>query len=109
MYDLTQRRLKILNELQRSQVEYQKQLVQAAIKDREYRKLYSQELLIQRENKVPVSILIDVCRGKEEISKARMESNIAEGLAKALLEKINILKIEIRIIEDEIAAIRQGR
>lgn len=109
MYELTQRRLKILNELQRSQVEYQKQLVESATKDREYRKLYSQALLTEREKGVQVSILTDVCRGKEEISKARMESNIAEGLAKALLEKINILKIEIRIIEDEIAAIRQGR
>lgn len=99
----------LLQELQKSQVEYKDNLIESAKKDREYRKLYSQELLKEREKGIQVSILSDVCRGKEEIINARTESNIADGLAKASLEKINILKIEIRIIEDEIQAIRQGR
>ncbi|HLR34555.1 MAG TPA: hypothetical protein VK071_04410 [Tissierellales bacterium] len=109
MYELTERRKMLLQELQKSQVEYKDNLIESAKKDREYRKLYSQELLIQREKGMQVSILSDVCRGEERVVQAKTESNIADGLAKASLEKINILKIEIRILEEEITAIRQGR
>ena len=109
MYEWTQYRKKVLNSLQQTQMEYEENLYNAAIYDNEYRKELSKALLEKRAEGVQISILENVCRGLELVEKARLKRDLAEGKAKALQEKINILKIELRIIEEEIAAMRLGR
>ena len=109
MYELTKRRTMLLQELQKAQVEYRNNLIESAEKDNQYKKIYSIDIIKEREKGTPTTLVKDICKGKEEIANAKTASNIADGLAKASLEKINILKIEIRILEEEITAIRQGR
>ena len=109
MYEWTQYRTTVLNSLKQSQMEYEKQLYESAINDNEYRKELSKALLEKRSEGIQVSILENVCRGLEPVEESRLYRDIAEGKAKALQEKINILKIELRIIEEEIAAMRMGR
>ena len=65
-------------------------------------------ILSLRAEKTPSTIILDVARGQKGVEEHRLARDIAEGTAKATMEKINILKKELDIIEEEIRAIRRG-
>lgn len=73
-----------------------------------YRIALAAEILKHRDNKVPVTIIADICRGDEKIADLKFKRDVAETLYKTAEEKINATKLEIRIVENQLNAIRKG-
>ena len=71
--------------------------------ENEYRIALSQEILIQRDAGMPVTIINDVVRGKRDIAKLRLERDIADVNYQVAQEFINSTKLQLRIIENQIS------
>lgn len=69
---------------------------------RDYQAALSKEILIQRDNGMPVTIISDICRGMPEIADLRFKKDVAEALYKSAGEAIQCTKLTIRIIESQI-------
>lgn len=67
-----------------------------------YRMLLSKELLRLRDEGVPVTIAYDIARGKEEIADAKENEIITESLYKSCQEAINVYKLQIKIVQEQI-------
>ena len=76
--------------------------------EQEYRVALAKEMLIKRDEGLPVTILGDVCRGKREIAKLKFDRDFAETLYESCLQKIYSTKLEMGIIENQIRAERKG-
>lgn len=70
--------------------------------EREYRAALSKEILKERESGTPVTILSDICRGKSEIARLKFERDVAEVTHKAALEAINVYKLEVNLLREQI-------
>lgn len=51
----------------------------------------------------PVTHLLDIAKGEEDIAKLRMERDIAESLYDSAVEAINAQKLKIRILEGQLS------
>lgn len=71
--------------------------------EHDYRIALAKAILEERASGIPVTIIGDVCRGKRDIAKLKLERDIAETLHQANLEAINSYKTHIRVIEAQIA------
>lgn len=76
---------------------------------RVYRMRVCQEVLSERAKGTPSTIMSDIVRGHEEISELKMKWDIAEAMYKSAQEAINIKKIQLRIVEGDIEAVRSGK
>lgn len=83
-------------------VELKKRGKNKAKTEYEYKTALSKKMLEERENGIPVTILSDICRGKPDIAKLKMERDIAETLYDSCKEGINATKLRIRIMEGQI-------
>ena len=79
-----------------------------AIAEKEYRIALAKEILIERNDKTPVTIINDVCKGKENIAELKFKRDTAEVLYKSANERIQATKLEMRIIENQMEAERRG-
>lgn len=70
--------------------------------ERDYRVALAKAVIDERSNGTPVTIISDVCRGKPEIAKLRFERDCAEVVYKSAMEAINSLKLQLRLIENQI-------
>lgn len=68
----------------------------------DYRVALSKTMLAERENGTPATILSDVCRGREEIAKLAFERDVAEAIYRAAMEAVNVYKLEIRLLGEQI-------
>jgi len=80
-----------------------------AEKERNYRVELAKEILIQRNNGVPVTIINDICKGNESLADLRMERDIAKTLYETCMQKIYQCKLEISLIEKQMTAERKGQ
>jgi arginine decarboxylase-like protein len=69
---------------------------------RDYQVALAKEMLIQRAEGLPVTIIPDICRGKLEIANMRFEKDVAEARYKSAYEAILCIKIQVRILENQI-------
>ena len=69
---------------------------------RRYRMLLSQELLKLKNDGMPATIAYDIARGKEEIANAKFEELKTEAYYKSCLEGINVYKMQIKILENQL-------
>lgn len=70
---------------------------------KEYRIKLSKELLSLRDSGTPATLAYDIARGKEEIAEAKENEIIKESLYKSCLEAINVYKIQINIVREQIS------
>ena len=103
MQDLITQRNNAVNQLQNAAKLYRKHLLDAAKADHEYRLAFSLAIIAERADKTPVSVIDNICRGKGEVAEARYKRDIAEGEAKATYENIQRLKLEIKLLTDDIS------
>lgn len=68
----------------------------------EYRMILSKEIIIERDKGTPVTILVDIVKGKEEVAIAKQSEIITEGLYKSCLEAINSFKLQIKVLQERI-------
>lgn len=74
----------------------------------DYRVALSKEIMIQRNQGVPVTIINDVVRGNENIAKLKFQRDYAETLYDTAKQKIYATKIELEIVENQLQAERKG-
>lgn len=67
-----------------------------------YKIALRQEILKERDRGTPVTIISDICRGEKEIARRRFERDVAEAVYKAAIEAINVYKLEINIMREQI-------
>lgn len=79
-----------------------------ATAERDYRVALAKEILLQRADGVPVTIIADICRGKKEIADLKLKRDIAETLYETCLQKIYATKLEMSIVENQMQAERKG-
>lgn len=70
--------------------------------ERDYRVALRKAVLDERSKGTPVTIISDVCRGREDIAQLRFERDCAETLWRTALEYINAVKLQIKIIEAQL-------
>lgn len=71
--------------------------------ERDYRVALRKAVLDERGKGTPVTIISDVCRGREDIAQLRLERDCAETLYRSALEALNVYKLQARLIENQIA------
>ncbi len=67
-----------------------------------YRVALAKKILEEREKGTPVTIISDVCRGDKEIARLKFERDVAEVSYSAAMEAINIYKLAIRTLDEQI-------
>lgn len=82
---------------------------EAAEAERIYRMRVRQEILLEKANGTAATLMSDIVRGHDEISELKMKRDIAETMYKSAQEAINIKKIQLKIIETDIEAIRNSK
>lgn len=81
--------------LRRSGTEY-------AQAERDYKVLLRQECMKLRDAGTPIGIIDKTCYGIPTVAEARFKRDIAEAVYKANAEAINSLKLQLRLIDNQI-------
>lgn len=68
----------------------------------DYRVALAKELLILKNEGYAITLAGDIARGKPEIAHLKFEEISKEAIYKANMESINALKLEIKIIQEQI-------
>ena len=69
----------------------------------EYRKLKSKEILRLKDEGYPVTVILDVVKGLDEVAELDLARNKAKVVYQANNEAINVKKLELRSIENEMS------
>lgn len=84
-----------LNSLKKRGVEY-------AQTERDYRKALAQFYLIALNKGTPVTAIRDLSRGENNIADLKFNRDVADSKYKSALEAINVYKIAVRILQNQI-------
>lgn len=74
-----------------------------AEKEKNYKILLRQEVLKLRDEGVAIGVIDKICYGIPSVAEARYERDVAETIYKANQEAINNFKLQLRIIDNQIA------
>lgn len=69
----------------------------------EYQVELAKEMLSLREKGQPVTLVPDLARGTPRIAKLRLQKDLSEALYKAAQEAIQSYKLQIRVLDAQIA------
>lgn len=69
---------------------------------REYRTILAETVLRLENEGRPVTNLQIIARGKKEVARAKVREITTEALYKATLEAINVYKLQVRILSEQI-------
>lgn len=70
--------------------------------EKDYKILLRTECLKLREQGMPIGMIDKTCYGIVSVAEARFKRDVADTIYKANLEAINSIKLEIRIIQNQI-------
>lgn len=70
--------------------------------ERDYRIILRKECLKLRNEGYPVGVIEKVCYGIESVANARFKRDIAEEVLNANKEAINVIKLQLRLIDNQI-------
>lgn len=68
----------------------------------EYRVALAKELVKLKSEGYAITLAGDIARGDPEIAKLKFQEIASEALYKANIESINVLKLEIKIIQEQL-------
>lgn len=71
--------------------------------ERDYKILLSQESLRLKDSGMAVTLIDKAVYGIKKVAEARFRRDVAEATYKANQESINVLKLQIRILDNQIA------
>ncbi len=69
----------------------------------EYKMLLRQECLRLRDEGMAIGMIDKVCYGIPSVAEARFKRDVAEAVYKANMEAINSVKLQLRLIENQIS------
>lgn len=99
--DLWNELQRLLDELRASLKQLRENGSNYASSEQAYKMALRQHVLELREMGEPVGIINLVCYGDENVSELRRIRDCAEAVYKANQEAINVLKLQIRIVENQ--------
>ena len=67
-----------------------------------YRIELAKELVLLKDSGMAVTLAYDVARGKHEIARLKYNEICKEGIYKANLESINVAKLQVKILQNQI-------
>lgn len=70
--------------------------------ERDYKVLLRQECLKLRDEGMAIGMIDKTCYGIPSVAEARFKRDIAEAIYKANLEAINSIKLQMRLIENQL-------
>lgn len=70
--------------------------------ERDYKILLRQECLKLRDEGMAIGMIDKTCYGIPSVAEARFKRDVAEAIYKANLERINCIKLEMRILENQL-------
>lgn len=105
MQELIAKRNELVDAMHRELENMRNSGIQLAQNEAEYRRALSVEILMERSNGTPVTVISDICRGKEHIAELRQARDCAEAVYKASQEAVNVYKLEYRTLDNEIQRI----
>lgn len=68
----------------------------------DYRVALAKELIILKEEGYAITLAGDIARGKPEIARLKFNEITTEAIYKANLESINALKLQIKLLQNQI-------
>lgn len=68
----------------------------------DYRVALAKELLVLKNEGYAITLAGDIARGKPEIAHLKFTEISTEAIYKANMESINVLKLEIKVLENQI-------
>ena len=71
--------------------------------ERDYKILLRTECLRLRDDKYPIGLIDKICYGIPSVAEARFQRDVAETQYKVNMERINSLKLQMRLIESQIS------
>ena len=71
--------------------------------ERDYKILLRQEVLKLRDEGVAIGVIDKICYGIPSVAEARYKRDVCEAIYKANQEAINSLKLQIRIIDNQVS------
>ena len=71
--------------------------------ERDYKVLLRQECLKLRDEGMAIGMIDKTCYGIPSVAEARFKRDVAETVYKANLEAINSIKLQLRLIENQIS------
>lgn len=73
--------------------------IKKAKAEMDYNTVLAQEVLKERDKGTAIGIINLTCKGKKEVAEKRLERDIAEVMYNVSQEKINVAKLELRILD----------
>ena len=70
--------------------------------ERDYKILLRQEVLKLRDEGQAIGVISLICYGIPSVAEARFKRDVAETIYKANLEAINSIKLQLRLLENQI-------
>ena len=103
--DLLNRGEQLMELLNQTIDDYEVAGYELAKKEQEYKILYRQKALVEMSNGMKVTFISQFLVGDEEVAEKRFQRDCAETKYKALSEKINAIKLQLRV--NESATVRE--
>ena len=100
--DLYQELQQKINELNISIKELRKSGTNYAQAERDYKILLRSECLKLRDSGMAIGMIDKTCYGIPAVADARFKRDVAEAVYKANLEAINSIKLQMRLLENQI-------
>jgi len=76
--------------------------IKKAEAEKEYQTALSQKVLIERDKGSAIGVISLTVKGDAEVAKKRYERDVAEVMYQVCQEKINISKLEARLLDSQI-------
>lgn len=108
MQDLTVELNKLRQDLNFAIKEIRERGQAKSIAERDYRVALATNILVLRDNKIPVTIINDLSRGNEKIADLKLARDIAESLYDSNIQYIYSVKLNIDIVMKQMDYIRKG-
>lgn len=102
MDDLYAQILTKTNELNISIKELRNSGTKYAQAEKDYKICLMQECLKLRDEKMPVTLIDKICYGVPTVAELRFKRDVAEAVYKANLESINGIKLQLRLLENQL-------
>ena len=77
--------------------------IKKAQAEQEYQTALSQEVLKERDKGTAIGVIQLIVKGKPEVAKKRFERDVAESMYQVAQEKINIAKLELRLLDSQVS------
>lgn len=100
--DIVNKQQALLKQLSATIAELEQYGKELAIKEKDYKIILNQQVLKLRADGQAVTIIDKIAYGIKEVAEARLERDIAKTMYDVAREKINGIKLSVRINEEQI-------